>query len=219
MRFEIKFAYPPHFDDQVRQWLKTHASIFSEAYPVRRVQNVYFDTFDLLAFDENLAGISRRSKVRFRWYGEDALPPAGTLEIKNKHNSLGWKDSCRIETAPYCPGDSWRDVHRKIRSALTPDLRPIFDEHPQATLINRYTRSYFVSRDGFLRVTLDSDQVMFDQTSSRSPNVTRQTSLPDVHVLELKCDAEHQRLATRALGSCPVRGSRFSKYTVGIENR
>jgi len=219
MRFEIKFAYPPHFEGEVRNWLLSHSCVFSQAYPVRRVQNVYFDTFDLQAFGENLAGISRRSKVRFRWYGEDSLLPAGTLEIKNKHSQLGWKDSCRIETAPFQAGDSWRDVRRKIRSALPRDMRLVFDEHPQATLVNRYTRSYLESRDQLLRVTLDSEQEMFDQTCSQFPNVSRRTNIPDVHVLELKCDARHKQLATQALGTCPVRGSRFSKYTVGIELR
>ena len=98
-------------------------------------------------------------------------------------------------------------------------MRLIFDDHPQAALINRYTRSYFESDDGLIRVTLDSLQEMFDQTASRRPNITRKTNIPDVHVLELKCAAEHKRLAAQALGSCPVRASRFSKYTVGVESR
>ena len=68
-----------------------------------------------------------------------------------------------------------------------------------------------------LRVTLDSDQVMFDQTQTQTPNVTRRTNLPDVHILELKCDSRDKVLATKALADCPVRASRFSKYTVGIE--
>ena len=219
MRFEIKFAYSPDFDGQVRDWLRSHACVFSEAYPTRQVQNVYFDTFDLESFDENLAGVSRRSKVRYRWYGEGDLLPAGTLEIKNKHSQLGWKDSHRIEAGPYQDGDSWRAVHRKIRSALPRDMRPIFDDHPQAALINRYTRDYFESDDSLIRVTLDSQQEMFDQTASRCPNITRKTNIPDIHVLEVKCAAEHKRLATEVLGTCPVRGSRFSKYTVGVESR
>ena len=219
MRFEIKFAYAPQYDGQVRDWLMHHECAFSEAYPTRRVQNVYFDTFDLESFGENLAGVGRRSKVRYRWYGEEGLLPAGTLEIKNKHSQLGWKDSHRIATPPFQDGDSWKAIHRKIRASIPRAMRLIFDDHPQAALVNRYTRSYFESNDGLIRVTLDSDQEMFDQTASRCPNITRKTNIPDVHILELKCAAEHKRLATRALGSCPVRASRFSKYTVGVESR
>ena len=147
------------------------------------------------------------------------LLPVGTLEIKNKHSALGWKDSARIDPAPYRPGDRWRGVHRAIRAQLPPELRIVLDDHPQAALLNRYSRRYFESRDKKLRVTLDSDQVMFDQTRSAFPNITRPINLPDVNVVELKCEAADRGHLVRALADCPVRVSRFSKYTAGSELR
>ena len=219
MRFEIKFAYPPHFEGEVRNWLLSHSCLFSQAYPVRRVQNVYFDTFDLQAFGENLAESVGAARSGF-------AGTAKTVFFRPAHS--------RSRTSTV----SW--VGRTVASSKQPHFKPAtvgatcaarsgppchttsawyFDEYPQTILINRYTRSYLESRDRRLRVTLDSEQEMFDQMRSQFPNVSRRTNIPDVHVLELKCDAEHKQLATRALGTCPVRGSRFSKYTVGVELR
>lgn len=216
MRYEIKFVYSPHLKDRVLVWLHAHIEAFYSHYPTRRVNNVYFDTSDLQAFSENLAGISRRCKVRLRWYGDSLLPCPGTLEFKNKHSSLGWKDKFEIVRPPFTAGDSWRAVHRGLRGQLPPNARPVFDEHDQAALINSYERRYFESRNGRLRITVDSDLVMFDQTRSRGPNVTRRINMPDVHVLELKCESLDRKMAAKLLATCPVRVSRFSKYTVGM---
>ena len=219
MRFEIKFTYAPSQDDGVESWLRLHPAGFRVAYPERRVHNVYFDTFELEAFQENLAGISRRSKVRYRWYGDSDTPVDGTLEFKNKRASLGWKDSHPITGLCFDADESWQRFRRRLRDRLPPEARIVFDEHPLPALINSYRRRYFVSRDGAIRITLDSEQRMFDQTRHGRPNVTRPINLPDVHVLELKCDAAFKREASRVLDTCPARGSRFSKYTTGIALR
>lgn len=215
MRFEIKSSYPPYFDSQLLAWVKSHAMGFRVAYPARRVNNVYFDTIDLRALQENIAGISERCKVRYRWYGHDELPGPGTLEFKNKRTALGWKDNFRIEESPYASGDNWRAFQRKLRHALPPAARVMFDEHGEVALINKYDRRYFESRDGRVRITLDSNQTMFDQMRSARPNITRRFNLPGVNILEVKCEDTDHEAAVRALADCPVRIARFSKYTAG----
>ena len=44
------------------------------AFPDRIVNNVYFDTPDLAAFEANLWGAPERRKCRLRWYGETFQP-------------------------------------------------------------------------------------------------------------------------------------------------
>ena len=219
MRFEVKSSYPPFFDSQVLAWVKAHRMGFRTAYPPRRINNVYFDTIDLRALDDNIAGISQRCKARYRWYGHEELPKPGTLEFKNKHTALGWKDSFRVETQPYLPGDNWRAFQRRLRRAVPIQARVMFDDHGEATLINRYNRRYFVSRDGKIRITLDADQVMFDQMRSLRPNLTRRINLPEVNILEVKCESVDRDLVVRTLADCPLRIARFSKYTAGSELR
>lgn len=219
MRFEVKFTYPAHFEPRVLVWVKTHFLGFRTAYPPRRINNVYFDTLELTAFDDNIAGISQRSKLRFRWYGDDLLPQAGTLEFKNKRATLGWKDNYRLAEPPYVAGDTWSSFHRRLRRVLPPAARIPFDHLGGPVLINRYSRRYFESHDRKIRITLDSDQEMLDQMCSPFPNVVRRINLPEVHILELKCESADFAIAVRALGDCPIRTTRFSKYTIGSELR
>ncbi len=219
MRFEIKSSYPPYFDSQLLAWIKSHAMGFRTAFPPRRVNNVYFDTLDLRAVEENIAGISQRCKVRYRWYGQHELPQPGTLEFKNKHTALGWKDNFRVDESLYATGDSWQAFQRKLRRALPPGARVMLDDHGEVALINRYDRRYFESHNRKLRITLDSNQSMYDQMRSSRPNITRRMNLPGVNILELKCEAVHRNAAVRALADCPVRMARFSMYTAGSELR
>ena len=72
-RHEVKFAaYATAIRGMLRHWLHMHPAGFFSPYPERQVNNVYFDTWDYRAYAENLAGVSERSKVRYRWYGDSA---------------------------------------------------------------------------------------------------------------------------------------------------
>ena len=62
--------------------LNLHPFGFRPLYPSRVVQSVYFDTHGGRAVAENIAGISDRHKLRFRWYGPDAKVVRGRLERK-----------------------------------------------------------------------------------------------------------------------------------------
>jgi VTC domain len=219
MRFEVKFTYPAHFDSQVLIWVKAHTQGFKTAYPPRRINNVYFDTMELSAFDENIAGISQRSKARYRWYGDEPLPQPGTLEFKNKRAALGWKDNYRLLESPYVDGDTWHRFHRRLRQSIPAEARVSFDQLGGPVLINRYSRRYFESYDRKIRVTLDSHQEMLDQLRSPFPNVRRRINLPEVNILELKCESVDFDLAVQTLEDCPIRTTRFSKYTIGSELR
>ena len=74
LRHEVKFAAYAIEYESLCHWLRMHPSGFVKSYPDRQVNNVYFDSWDYRAFAENLAGISQRSKVRYRWYGNDEGP-------------------------------------------------------------------------------------------------------------------------------------------------
>jgi hypothetical protein len=218
-RYEIKFAYPAHLATKVDTWLRGNLAAFSTSYPSRRVNNVYFDTPDLRSFADNLAGISERFKVRYRWYGEEDLPGPGTLEFKHKRASLGWKRSHDFAAPVMQAGERWRALHRRIAAALPPMERLLFCEHRQVVLVNRYERRYLESADRRLRATVDHALLSFDQTLSSRPNFRRAIHMPDLQILEIKCAPGDRRLASTVVRDCPVRSSRFSKYSVGVELR
>ena len=217
LRYEVKFVGPPTQRSAVESWLHTHPASFRTAYPPRQVNNIYFDDFNLSTYEENLTGISRRMKIRFRWYGLDTNEVAGTFELKMKRNRLGWKEnfrvpSLRIEARP------WGEIVRSLRDQLPMEGRTWFDRYPQPILINQYWRHYFVSHDGRVRVTLDGQQRVCDQRLRPMPNLGSAANLPDALILEVKASSADLELAGRAIQGIPIRVGRHSKYVVGVQS-
>jgi hypothetical protein len=217
LRYEVKFVAPPTKRSEVEAWIRTHPSSFRMAYPPRRVNNVYFDDCDLSTYEENLTGISRRMKIRFRWYGTDPTEPQGTLEFKMKRNRLGWKENFPVVGLKLA-GRPWGEIVRSLRAQLPLEGRVWFDRYPQPILINYYWRHYFVSHDGRVRVTFDDDQMVCDQRFHDVPNFSSCVNLPDAMIVEVKAAAEDLELAGRAIQRIPIRVGRHSKYVVGVQS-
>jgi len=216
-RFEVKFVGEVTELPAVESWLHRHPAAFRVAYPPRRVNNVYFDDHELRTFDENLTGISRRTKVRFRWYGEDPASPRGTLELKFKRNRLGWKRNFRVESLRLA-GLPWSRVIRDLREQLPQEGRLWLDSHPQPVLINSYWRRYYLSLDGRVRVTIDTDQRVCDQRFHSEPNFQAESNLPQATIVEVKGDETEYRLVGQAIQGIPIRAGRHSKYVVGVQS-
>jgi len=213
-RFEVKFVGEGNALDVILPWIRMHPAAFGEPFPPRSVNNVYFDTPSLGAFDENLVGASARSKVRLRWYGpEDDFAERGTLEVKLRRNKLGWKLSYPIDEMPR-RDEPWSVAQRRIRAQLPWDARIHFDEHPMPALINRYDRLYFLSGDGEIRLTVDTRLHGYDQRFNRCPDFRRSIDLPDMLVVEFKFAPEDRERAMKVIEGIPLRISRSSKYAM-----
>ena len=217
LRHEVKFVAPPTQRASLEAWLLGHDAGFHSAYPPRRVNNFYLDDFDLSTYEENLAGVSERTKVRFRWYGDTPDTVAGTLELKRKRNRLGWKEHYRVP-ALRIRGQRWPRIMASLRSQLPLEARVWLDNYPHPTLINQYDRHYYVSRDGRIRVTLDGNQRVFDQRLARSPNLRAAANLPDLLIVEFKASSSDALRLGHAIQGIPIRGGRHSKYVVGLQS-
>ena len=215
-RLEIKFvSYASNFDT-LMSWIHLHPSGFYSPFPNRQVNNVYFDGYNYTAYTENLSGVSERTKVRYRWYGATIEPCAGTLEIKRKRNYFGWKLYHRVESAPYSPEMNWRSIRKKIRNQISEQGRIWLDLNPFPILLNRYRRRYFISGDGKIRVTIDTNQAVWDQRFKSEPNFLNKANLPDTLIVEIKFDRKDREYASQTIQGLPLRVSRHSKYMTGV---
>jgi len=59
-RLEIKFVADESQEPTLMRWFGLHPAGFTESFPGRWVNNVYFDTYDYLAFRLNTDGASQR---------------------------------------------------------------------------------------------------------------------------------------------------------------
>lgn len=216
-RLEIKFSAYEFQLDTILKWINMHSAGFKVPYPNRAVNNVYFDTHDYASYVQNLSGESARIKLRYRWYGQSCEPDQGNLEVKCKRNYFGWKlhfpcPKLRIEKQ-----NSWHVIKRNLVEQLSPEGRLWLNTYSTPILINRYLRRYFLSSDNKVRVTVDTQQAVWDQRFKSQPNYDRKANLTPNLVVEIKLDRKDRLLASHLIQSMPIRVSRHSKYMNGVQ--
>lgn len=216
LRYELKLTCDPHRVAQARSWIGLHPAGFAVAYPPRCVNSLYLDTPHLSSFDENLAGVSERQKLRLRWYGEDVRAVEPVLELKQKRDLLGRKKqvqlSCKLDLTR-----SWQEILRAVRACVGPGWRVLLQTADQPTLFNRYQREYYATPDGALRATLDYACAAYDQRLSLRPNLRVPLPIADRVVIELKAAPEHAERLQEAAAQFPVLRTRNSKYAGSLQ--
>ncbi len=213
-RYEVKFiSYSTFFNDFI-MWIKTHQAAFTEKYPARWINNIYFDSHNLRAFNDNLAGISIRSKVRYRWYGDISPIEKGTLEIKRKRNCFGWKHHFKIDSR--ITGKNWIEIRKIMLSFLDKREQEWLKCSPCPVLINRYFRHYYESQESGIRLTVDTMQCVFDQRCKPYPNLKTAVNIPQLMIVEFKFDRTCYNEASDFIQQIPLRNCRYSKYASGV---
>lgn len=175
------------------------------------MNNVYFDTPPLDSYGENLSGVSRRKKLRLRWYGQDQQNIAGTLELKCKQSAQGWKLSQPLSPGLDSTRHSWQHIREQLRPSLKPELLHYFDRYSWPVLMNAYQCDYYLSFDGNIRVTLDFGITSYDQRLSLLPNLYREVLPAGKMVVEVKADRENQAFLAEVMRSLPLRVGKHSK--------
>jgi len=204
MRYEIKYAVECLGFEEILARLLSHPASFRELFPDRIINNVYLDTPEFHCFHQNVEGQPRRKKMRLRWYGDQvSIPKKCTLEIKNKHHELGWKESFQLEDAT---------IKNESDLIETIDSLGIFHTDLAPVLFNSYLRSYYISADGLFRVTIDRNQRFAFPFTDMMPLVIDEFP----NVVELKFEKEDEDRAKDVLDYMPFRQTKNSKYTNGV---
>lgn len=216
-RYELKMSCPLAQLAQARTWIRLHPEGFRTAFPLRVVNNLYFDTPDLNSFYANMHGLGSRQKLRLRWYGRirQTTISQPVLELKYKDNLLGNKKSERLActldlTQPY------RQLRQTIQENSSPAWRQWLTPAAQPALINRYCREYYVSQDGEIRATLDYNLEFFEQLHVIRPNLSARVHTPPVAIIEVKCAPEQASRLEAVMADFPLPRVRFSKYISGV---
>jgi len=216
-RYEVKMVSQVAGYPRLRMLMRLDPTAIRELYPPRIVQSVYFDTWRNRALEENLAGISHREKIRFRWYGDANTGVRGTLERKVRENMLGWKDLLPIDATIAVEGATRRDFAHSIFEHLT---EPWLDVRSDALLPAqwvRYEREYY--KAGAVRVTIDRKLTTFDQRHVRVLTTRSPAPTPDVMIVEAKCAKEDYPALQQLIERFPMRIDRCSKFVYASSPR
>ena len=210
VRYEVKMVSQASAYPRLRMCLRLDRAAIKELYPPRIVQSVYFDTWRNRALEENLAGISHRQKIRFRWYGDARTNVRGTLERKVRENMLGWKELLRIDADIAVDGETRHDLARAVFGHLTDEWMDVGASALLPAQWIRYEREYYIA--GAIRVTIDRKLRTWDQRHRRRVSSRFRTMAPDVMIVEAKCAKEHYDELQALINRFPMRVDRCSKF-------
>jgi len=221
-RSEIKFICYQHNYFLIKNWIKLHKFNFFKEYEDRNVNNIYFDSFNYKAFNDNLSGLPSRLKIRYRWYGNlfsKNRENEGSLEFKFRKNIYGYKKIFKIKDLNLNLNSKWSDIKNKILNALTPEYKILYNINSEKILINQYKREYFISKNKKLRITLDKNIKIFDQRFTfEKPNFKFKNYTQDYSVIEFKFNKDDKILLNDLDISVPIKASRNSKYINGVRS-
>ena len=69
-RREVKFAMPQADFGKLTSILEVNCRRINHGHKTSLVSSIYFDDFRMSSCHESLDGVSKRSKVRWRWYND-----------------------------------------------------------------------------------------------------------------------------------------------------
>jgi len=217
LRYEKKFVISELELQELEHLIKSNSVMFSEIFHERTVNNIYLDSYDFRNYNENLDGVSQRLKIRIRWYGEIfTIIQDPVLELKMKCNELGKKWSFPLKSFSFDKNFSLELLQQIFSKSNLPAglAEKLKSYHP--TLLNSYTRKYFVSASKKHRITLDRNQV-FLRIREQNNLFNEKIVNKDEYILELKYSSKDYRETESILQELPLRVIAHSKYVEGIK--
>jgi len=215
MRYEIKIPLRDTPLFLIRRWLRLHPDAFRETFPPRQVNNIYFDSHDLICFSNHIDGIYTRQKLRLRWYGKAKNFNASQLEIKRKQGILGSKLIQQVHAPFSLQQQTWSHIQQVLVENLAP-MQAEMIAVSRPVLVNWYQREYYESADGAIRLTMDFDHHTCDQRFTDTPNVDFPEPFNDIPLIEVKAHQQHYKRLANTLAAFPVRAEQFSKFLDGM---
>ena len=214
-RYERKFFIRQLSKYEVESIINLHPAIFSEIYHQRDVNNIYFDSFSLNNYRENIEGVKDRMKIRIRWYGElFGYIERPILEIKIKRGLLGKKITYSLKPFYLTEKTNTTDILKSVTNLKEILLIEFEDLIP--SLLNRYSRKYYQSSNKKYRITVDNEQSFYHINKENNTFLNSYFDNASV-ILELKYDQEHDFGASHITSSFPFRITKSSKYVSGVE--
>jgi len=207
-RFERKFSIKPEFYFKfIAQLLR---SGYSEIHHQRTINNIYLDDYDFSNVTDNVEGISQRKKTRIRWYGDLTASSKKTIEFKIKSDDVNRKENIPLNKLQLTSIKQTQLFWDNIKNELIENnnvkfmTNQLYALHP--TLLNNYTRNYYLNSDESIRITIDKDLYYY------SPIYFTETQDPNI-IVEIKYNSEHV-VGNNLLSHLSL--TKYSKYVKGM---
>lgn len=224
MRYEKKFTFENNQISWIRTSIRNSKFGFSTDYPSRQINSIYLDSFNYDDAQDNIAGLSKRYKVRLRWYSDINHFKLNSfndfkIEIKFRENAVGSKIVRDIELPEEILSSNQINIINHIRQQLSSKERPYLDHCTNFSLGVFYKREYYRSKAMDIRATLDSHINYWNPYALKLvEDYSSSTHRAEYGVLEFKTSKDNYEKNLTGLNelSDQVTPSRHSKYVVGL---
>jgi SPX domain protein involved in polyphosphate accumulation len=198
-RIEKKFVFGKFYESNIIKILLTNG--FTETFSSRKINSIYLDTQNFDFAKDNINGVNKRKKIRFRWYNNNLNEIF--LEEKNKQNFQVNKIVSKI---PFLVDKDY--IVRDLKRYLDKNKNKVSNYNYKFVLKTNYTRSYWVSADKQLRATID--------TNIKTSSINKLNNLFDLNetILEFKFHPNNEDYFRKffSLQNFNFRTKKYSKY-------
>lgn len=199
LRIEKKFVFGKYKEDFIEKILLING--FTKLFLPRKINSIYLDTQNFDFAKDNINGISKRKKIRFRWYNDDFNNIF--LEEKNKQNFQVHKKVYRVPIS--INKDS---IVMSLKKYLHDTKNKISNYNYKFVLKTNYKRSYWISNDKQIRATVD--------TNIKVSSINKLNNFFDLNetILEFKFSPNNENFFRNYFfkKNFNLRSKKFSKY-------
>ena len=214
MRLEIKIPYNLDKLFSIEQSLNSIKNL-KRQFPKRYINSIYFDNLNNQIARDNLSGISKRCKLRIRYYGNDKNTKC-FLEIKKKLNKFGFKKIINLnDKFNQIDLNKFFSLNNNYYKEIIDDnyaRNYIFNDLVNPQILVNYSRDYFIIND--IRITHDRN-IQF-KPYGIDKLATQKLVKDYLNVLEIKFDYKNIDSVNKILDHIPIKPKRFSKYLRGL---
>tara|TARA_Y100000816_G_C26100014_1_gene582784 strand:+ start:2062 stop:2718 length:657 start_codon:yes stop_codon:yes gene_type:complete len=146
LRVERKFVLGKYRETELESILKLNG--FKLLHPRRKIESIYLDTVNYDFAKDNINGISKRKKIRFRWYNNNTEEIF--LEEKNKENFTIKKNIFDTKL-----NLNKNNLINELKKYFYNTNNKMMNDNYHFILKISYYRTYWISENNKIRATID----------------------------------------------------------------
>lgn len=188
---------------------------FKEIYHKRKINSVYFETFDFKDLLNTIDGEKNRSKLRLRWYGKlfnDSTVPV--LENKIKINNQNFKIKEELNKVNFFNNISVEKISDLIEKSNIDEKIKLKCKTRKPNILISYERQYFMFKN--IRITLDDK--LFSLNFYRKKKIEKSDMIKRKKfcIVELKYKDDDYEDVIKITSNFKNRVRKFSKYEYSL---
>jgi len=198
-RIEKKFVLGKYEEDTLKKLLTING--FKKSFPSRYISSIYLDTLNFDFAKDNINGVGKRKKIRFRWYNEDYENIY--LEEKNKQNFVVKKNIDLVKNIK-----SKNNLVENLKDYFFSKTKKYKEFNYRFILKTNYLRSYWISENKRIRATIDTSL-----NTSPINDLSRKLDLSET-ILEFKFSPSNETFFRNFFykKNLNLRSKKYSKY-------